>query len=142
MMYYEENYTQVFDDVDPDEMEGSTTYEVEVRYPSQQSIFLKMTAMSPENALERVFDQFNHGSGQECWQFTNAKIRSLSVFDFVRIDQQWYQCVPVGWKEATLQDLQELEDAVDEEMKKQPSYQQSAWAAIQEVMWQKRRALA
>ena len=142
MMYYEENYTQVFDDVDSDEMEGSKTYEVEVRYPSQMSICLKVVAMDPKSALERVFHQFNAGSGQECWQFTNAKIRSLSVFDFVRIDQQWYQCMSVGWKEATLQDLQELEDAVDEEMKKQPSYQRSAWAAIQEVMWQKRRALA
>jgi flagellar biosynthesis/type III secretory pathway chaperone len=43
---------------------------------------------------------------------------------------------------ATLKDLQDLEDVVDEEMKKQPSYQRSAWAAIQEVMWQKRKALA
>ena len=48
--------------------------------------------------LEDVFAQFNHGSGAECKQFVDNRMRSLSVGDFVQFEGQWWECRPVGWE--------------------------------------------
>lgn len=60
-------------------------------------------ANSQSNAdiLELVFAGFNSGSGQEWPMFLKAKIRSLSVGDFVFVGGIWYRCEGCGWKVAT-----------------------------------------
>jgi hypothetical protein len=51
--------------------------------------------------LEHIFACFNAGSGQECKTFKEARVRSMSVGDFVCINGQWYQCLNTGWEETT-----------------------------------------
>jgi len=51
----------------------------------------------PEVLLEKVYDAFNHGSGQEDELFLQLHCRSLSVGDFVMVEDQWYQCASCGW---------------------------------------------
>tara|TARA_Y100001938_G_C7928396_1_gene348081 strand:+ start:447 stop:758 length:312 start_codon:yes stop_codon:yes gene_type:complete len=48
--------------------------------------------------LEDIFVQFNHGSGKECEDFVDQRMRSLSVGDFVQLDSQWWECRPIGWE--------------------------------------------
>jgi len=48
--------------------------------------------------LEDVFAQFNHGSGAECKEFVDNRMRSLSVGDFVQFEGQWWECKSVGWE--------------------------------------------
>ena len=48
--------------------------------------------------LEDVFAQFNHGSGAECKEFVDNRMRSLSVGDFVQFEGQWWECKDVGWE--------------------------------------------
>ena len=47
--------------------------------------------------LEDIFTQFNHGSGNECKEFVDNRMRSLSVGDFVQFEGQWWECLPSGW---------------------------------------------
>ena len=49
-------------------------------------------------ALEEVFAGWNAGSGQEWPGFVSAHVRSLSVGDFVKIENEWFQCNSFGWK--------------------------------------------
>ena len=49
-------------------------------------------------ALEEVFAGWNAGSGQEWPGFLSAKVRSLSVGDFVKIENDWFQYNSFGWK--------------------------------------------
>mgnify|MGYP006282472999 CR=1 FL=1 len=77
-------------------------YEIEVLIPSKgdESDSVKMTLnleMTKSQVLELMFDWFNHGSGSECQMFLDKKCRSLSVNDFVRLNDEWFQCRSVGW---------------------------------------------
>ena len=47
--------------------------------------------------LEDIFTQFDHGSGNECKEFVDNRMRSLSVGDFVQFEGQWWECLPSGW---------------------------------------------
>ena len=49
-------------------------------------------------ALEEVFAGWNAGSGQGWPGFVSAHVRSLSVGDFVKIENDWFQCNSFGWK--------------------------------------------
>lgn len=49
-------------------------------------------------ALEEVFAGWNAGSGREWPGFLSEKVRSLSVGDFVKIENDWFQCNSFGWK--------------------------------------------
>lgn len=77
-------------------------YEIEVLIPSKgdESDSVKMTLnleMTKSQVLELMFEWFNHGSGSECQMFLDKKCRSLSVNDFVRLNDEWFQCRSVGW---------------------------------------------
>lgn len=77
-------------------------YEIEVLIPSKgdESDSVKMTLnleMTKSQVLELMFGWFNHGSGSECQMFLDKKCRSLSVNDFVRLNDEWFQCRSVGW---------------------------------------------
>jgi hypothetical protein len=54
-----------------------------------------------EDILDAVWAGFNAGSGKEMGAFLVAKVRSMSVGDFVRIDSQWFRCASFGWDQAT-----------------------------------------
>ena len=54
---------------------------------------------SDDQILEKIFASFNAGSGEECGTFKKARIRSMSVGDFVCINGNWYQCLKQGWEE-------------------------------------------
>lgn len=77
-------------------------YEIEVLIPSKgdESDSYLMTReldMTRSDVLENVFGWFNNGSGEECDEFTKRQCRSLSVNDFVRLNDEWFQCRSVGW---------------------------------------------
>ena len=55
--------------------------------------------------LESTFGCFNAGSGRESHTFVRAKVRSMSVGDFVCIEAQWYKCMPVGWGKVSWGDV-------------------------------------
>jgi len=77
-------------------------YEIEVLIPATggESDSVNMTLnleMTRSEVLEMLFGWFNHGSGSECQMFLERGIRSLSVNDFVRLNNEWFQCRSVGW---------------------------------------------
>jgi hypothetical protein len=59
-------------------------------------------AEAPHETLERVFAGFNAGSRQEMPVFLAARVRSLSVDDFVVLDGKAWKCEGAGWSEIAL----------------------------------------
>lgn len=47
--------------------------------------------------LVDLWERWNHGSGRESQAFVEARTRSLSVGDVVVLDDEAYQCEPIGW---------------------------------------------
>lgn len=80
----------------------NSNHTITVNYPGDRAVvtFFERCG-SVENVLEKVFAGFNHGSCSECQDFLNARIRSLSVNDFVRVDDRWYQRKSIGWEKVT-----------------------------------------
>lgn len=77
-------------------------YEIEVLIPSKGDesdsyVIDRELDMKRSEVLELVFGWFNHGSGEECDEFTRRQGRSLSVNDFVRLNDEWFQCRSMGW---------------------------------------------
>jgi hypothetical protein len=107
-----------------------------VNYPGDNLITINLEdAPSHEQILAKVFASCNHGSGQECEEFKNAKTRSLSVNDLVKIDDQWYQCSSFGWKEVTEEFVDEIEKLVVDH----PNLSlYGEWSALYDIMWSKR----
>lgn len=104
---------------------------VKIQYPGQfLTIFPMVSYNSYENDLERIFAEWNHGSGMESELFINARTRSLSVNDFVCINDKWWQCISFGWKPVT----QEFVDKVENAVRNHPNYKDGAWFALHDVM--------
>jgi hypothetical protein len=124
-----------------------THTEVIVNYPGDRIVKAKIEGgdfrawamgMACFEVLENTFAAFNHGSGRECPEFLESKMRSLSVNDLVRIGTTWYQCESIGWKEVTEQYVDDLEKAVVEH----PAYAlHGAWFALSELAWERKKAL-
>ena len=87
---------------------------------------------SAEEALEVVFARFNSGSGQECEAFLKSGARSLSVNDFVRLDDQWWQCMSMGWEKVSPEYVHAVESRVSDYLFHYPHA--SPWQALGEVM--------
>ena len=104
-----------------------------IKYPADKTFTLIVRDnCSQMDLLEKIFAQFNHGSGQECDFFLGNKMRSLSVNDFVKVDNQWFQCAGVGWEPVTEQRVNEIEGAVIDSPK---FATHGAWFALQDLMW-------
>jgi hypothetical protein len=88
-----------------------------------------------DNLLERVFAEWNRGSGSECELFLNNRCRSLSVNDVVVVNGRYYQCSFIGWNEISHQYLIDLEDEVSDHRYRDLG----AWYALGEVMWERRK---
>ena len=79
--------------------------------------------------LEQVYCWFNSGSGKECPEFlADRTMRSLSVNDFVGIDDNYYQCCGDGWRWVS----KEYVGEVCKEVKKR-LIPKSAWRILSEL---------
>ena len=92
--------------------------------------------VTDEQILELVFGWFNNGSGSECREFLAAGVRSLSVNDFVQVNEQWYQCLSVGWKAVTDEFVDEIEKLVVEHILFKAH---GGWYALDKIMFDKRQ---
>ena len=81
--------------------------------------------------LERVFAQWNHGSGLESELFIKSNKRSLSVNDIVCVNGRYYQCASFGWNEVTAEYVNKLEEAVENH----PRRSDGAWFVLHDIMW-------
>lgn len=88
---------------------------------SDDTVSINYSVLSAEKPdaqiLEEVFAQWNSGSGRECKYFLSRKCRSLSVGDFVSVNDTWYRCDAVGWKKVSLARVNEWFNTFDRFMK-------------------------
>lgn len=93
---------------------------VHVIYPDEHSSgFVLEGDFSDECILERMFAEWNAGSGQESRLFISSKKRSMSVGDIVCVNGTYYQCKPVGWEKVTTDYVTKLEkDVADHPLRK------------------------
>jgi hypothetical protein len=104
---------------------------VHVIYPDEAvHSFVMETDMVVSDILERVFAEWNHGSGMESELFIRSNKRSLSVNDIVCVNGRYHLCKSFGWNEVTPQFVNELE----EEVSNHPNRIQGAWFALNDVM--------
>lgn len=79
----------------------------------------KMVAVS--EVLETIFAEWNAGSGSECDAFTKARVRSLSVGDYVSVDGTWHRCEGIGWAEKSKADVAKWFTTLSEVRGKRPT---------------------
>jgi len=110
---------------------------VHVIYPADKVVsFVHYSDDTVENILEVVFGMFNHGSNSESELFLNSKCRSLSVNDIVLLNGKYYLCESIGWKEVTVEFVNDLE----EEVEKNPlTLAHGPWFGLGEVMWNRKK---
>lgn len=75
-------------------------HQIKILYPGSVGFLtsVETSKNTHSHILEVVFAQWNGGSNEECPQFLTARCRSLSVGDFVQIDDgPWYLCEGFGW---------------------------------------------
>lgn len=117
---------------------------VTICYPDQH---LFVTSMEVENTdtdqdiLERVFAEWNAGSGKECKLFILNKCRSLSVNDVVILNNVYYQCANMGWNQISEQEFLEIEKAVAIHPLRM-SRQGGAWIALNHVMQHRKQNMS
>lgn len=114
-------------------MQAEPTTKVKVKYPGEREFdLIRQPAEKPEELLQQLFDQFNDGSRHECEEFKACpQCRSLSSNDFIRLDEQWYQCKSVGWEAVTPKFVQDI----DLKVRQHPLFMTSPWVALDRVMF-------
>jgi hypothetical protein len=110
---------------------------VTVNYPGAEACTFSLPSDgTPEQILEIVFAQWNHGSGQECDKFVKGKYRSLSVNDFVRVNGEWFQCASVGWVKRD----DKFVDAIEALVVNHPDVEaHGEWFVLNGIMFQHRQ---
>jgi hypothetical protein len=88
-----------------------------------------------DRILEVVFAEWNHGSDMECDLFKRSKKRSVSVNDIVCVNGRYFQCAGVGWTEVDSAYVVNLENEVSSSKYRDTS----AYMALSEVMWQRKK---
>ena len=105
---------------------------INIIYPDEAvNSFVMTTDMSTADILERVFDEWNHGSGMECEMFIRSQKRSLSVNDIVCVNGTYFQCQSVGWNKVTDEYVYQLE----QDVANSPRRSEGAWFALSDVMY-------
>ena len=105
---------------------------INIIYPDEAvNSFVMTTDMSTADILERVFAEWNHGSGMECEMFVKSKKRSLSVNDIVCVNGTYFQCQSVGWNKVTDEYVYQLE----QDVANSPRRSEGAWFALSDVMY-------
>jgi hypothetical protein len=108
---------------------------INIIYPDEAvNSYVATNDMSVEDNLERVFAEWNHGSGMECEMFIRSKKRSLCVGDVVCVNGRYHLCKSFGWKEITAEEVNELENAVSNH----PNRIHGSWFALNDVIRQPR----
>jgi hypothetical protein len=108
---------------------------IHVIYPDEAVYSYVVTNnLSPEDNLERVFAEWNSGSGMECKMFIESNKRSLSVNDIVCVNGKYFQCQSVGWTEVTSEYVNQLEKEVAIHPLRFVGDGRSAWFALNELM--------
>ena len=109
---------------------------VTVLYPGEFSYTYTVESELPdEKLLEVIFANWNLGSGDECKEFTDRKVRSLSVNDIVTIDSQPYQCKSIGWEKVT----DDFVDRLDGTVRDHPDFEfAGAFYALNDICWKAR----
>ena len=105
-----------------------------VIYPDEHlsQFQMNVTDLNDTDAiLERVFAEWNHGSGRECELFRNSRVRSFSVNDVVMLNGAYYLCAPVGWTRIDEAEFLQIEKAVATHPWR---LTEGAWAALLDVM--------
>lgn len=111
-------------------------YLVHVIYPDEHThSYVIESDEGVDNLLERVFMEWNRGSGGECELFLSSRCRSLSVNDIVIVNGRCYQCSVIGWNEVSSAYVIELE----EEVANHHYRDLGAWHALSEVMWSRKK---
>lgn len=83
---------------------------------------------------ERAFEEWNSGSGNECKEFKDNHVRSLSVGDFVKINNHIFKCEPSGWNEVTTEYLSNFIDKV----KNHSDFKKLPWKALMDILWKEK----
>jgi hypothetical protein len=105
---------------------------IHIIYPDEFTFsFIMETDMSTDDILERVFAEWNSGSGMESELFVKSQKRSLSVNDIVCVNGAYFQCASFGWNEVTPEYVNQLEETVA----RHPHRHDGAWFALSDVMW-------
>lgn len=112
---------------------------VTVIYPGTFTMTFRETFHTDDvkEILEVVFGNWNGGSGDESEHFRRSHVRSLSVGDFVKVDDTIYQYLSFGWNEVS----QERVDEFTKKVEDHPDFKiHGGWVAMSEVMWSEKRA--
>lgn len=111
-----------------------------VKYPLQRDFVLLHDSELPnDKLLESIFAGFNGGSQEEWPIFLESRLRSLSVHDFVFVNNQWYQCASVGWQPVTADYVADIEKQVKEH-KQFDNF--NAWFCLNDVMFNVKKTIA
>lgn len=108
---------------------------VTVCYPDDQFVATTMLVEDDSDhaaILERVFAEWNAGSGSECAMFKRMRLRSLSVNDVVIVNGTYYQCASMGWNQISEQEFLEIEASVANHPQR---ILHGAWIALDRVMY-------
>jgi hypothetical protein len=121
-------------------MQAEPTTKIKVKFPGDREIdVLRPAKANPDHLLQQIFDEFNDGSTHACEEFKAQKeCRSFSAFDFVRLNEQWYQCQSVGWEAVT----QEFVEEIDRKVREHPLFLvHGSWVALDRVMFAQNHAV-
>ena len=113
---------------------------IKIIQPCEKTVIFPVnTDKTDLNLLEDVFDWFNGGSGKESPLFTN--MRSLSVNDFVIIDDNIYQCASVGWKNVDEDYMYMIINNVTDLVDADTNNHYSPWYFLNEIMWNMKKSV-
>ena len=100
-------------------------------YPADRTFTFARPKGEAKDVVEQVFAMFNAGSSQECFQFLDSQARSMSVNDFIRVDDTWYQCCSAGWRVVTREYINNVVELVESQLNPLTS---SPWSVLNEIV--------
>ena len=112
---------------------------INILYPDSNSFAFAMETnghVDHHDILERVFAEWNHGSGMECELFIKSNVRSLSVNDIVCVNGTFYQCESFGWAEVTAEYVNQLEKEVATHPRR---FIDNPWIILSDIMWKRNK---
>ena len=112
-----------------------------IRYPYDRDITI---SRDDNYGLEDAFAEFNAGSCHECPEFIEARIRSLSVGDLVKLDGIWNRCENMGWSVMSEAEVMEYMTAIESKLIELRTLENDpnlpAWFAVNDVVYKVKEA--
>lgn len=107
-----------------------------IRYPYDRDFVI---SRADDYGLEDAFAEFNAGSSCECPEFLEAKIRSLSVGDLVKLEGVWNRCESCGWSVLSDAEVMGYMTAIEDKLIELRTLENDpnlpAWFAINDVVY-------